>query len=118
MPKIIFRPNPVPPPFPPPEPVYPANSLKITPYPFDQFELCNFNIIKLQEINNFKRAILKYKKKSMGGDVIFNVLSTEGSPIITSFSKNINDSSTNIDYFYIEVAKNDDTLFQIPLNLV
>lgn len=35
MPKIIFRPNPVPPPFPPPTPIYPENSISFSPMPFN-----------------------------------------------------------------------------------
>lgn len=48
MPKIIFRPNPTPPPFVPPTPVPTENLVSISPYPFgdyDQITVVFSNII-------------------------------------------------------------------------
>ena len=42
MPKIMFRPNPTPPPFVPPTPVPTDNLLQITPYPFEADEEFSF----------------------------------------------------------------------------
>lgn len=36
MPKVTFRPNPTPPPFVPPEPLFPNDSIEFQPYPFSQ----------------------------------------------------------------------------------
>lgn len=118
MPKIVYRPNPTPPPFPPPSPVYPANSLKITPYPFEAYNSCNFNIINLQEINDSKSVNLLYTRKTTGEEVTFEVLSLQGSTIKTSFEKIILDNSDNIVSFFVSVTPNEGKTYNIPLTLV
>lgn len=118
MPKIIFRPNPTPPPFPPPGPVYPANSLKITPYPFNEGEECRFDIFNLQEIDDHKKVDLFATIPSEGGAYSIDNLSTDGSPIIKSVVTDLYVDSTLISNYYIEVTKNDDSTYTIPLTLV
>ena len=118
MPKIMFRPNPVPPPFPPPEPVYPKNSLKITPYPFEENISCNFNIINLQEINDYIQVNFVYTRIKTGEEVILEILNSDGSTIKTSFEKIIFDSSKNIGSYFVSVVPNDYKTYNIPLELV
>ena len=118
MPKIIFRPNPTPPPFPPPGPVYPANSLKITPYPFESGDECYFEIFNLQQIDDHKNVILKCNVPSEGGSVEIFSMSIDGSPIITSFNGQIDFETADISSFFVEVTKNDDSTYEIPLTLV
>lgn len=118
MPKIIFRPNPTPPPFPPPGPVYPANSLKITPYPFESGEKCHFEIFNLQQIDDHKKVLLECYVPSEGGASTIYDLSIDGSPIVTSFATSIDFESADISSFFVEVTKNDDSTYTIPLTLV
>ena len=118
MPKIIFRPNPVPPPFPPPGPIYPSNSLKITPYPFEPITDCKCDIINLQEITDHKEVSLFLHLLEQEGKSSVQTLSSGGSPIETSFEAVMDYNSTEIDLFFIEVIKNDDSTYTIPLTLV
>lgn len=118
MPKIIFRPNPTPPPFPPPGPVYPANSLKITPYPFVMGQECQLKIFNLQEIDDHKTVDLKCNIPSEGGTSMIERLSYNGSPIETSIVADFPVDSPEISSYYIEVTKNDDSTYNIPLTLV
>lgn len=118
MPKIIFRPNPTPPPFPPPGPVEPSNLLKITPYPFGPEDVCDVEIINLQEINDHKQVAFFINNPSVGGSMLLEVLSNDGSPIRTSFEAGMGFDSTEIVSYFIEVTKTDDSKYTIPLSLV
>lgn len=118
MPKIIYRPNPTPPPFPPPGPVYPTNSLKITPYPFGSGDECKFEIFNLQEISDHKRVNLVCSLQSEEYTSVLENMSFNGSPIITSFEIIVDYDSTEISSYFVQVTKNDNSTYNIPLTLV
>lgn len=47
MPKIIFRPNPTPPPFVPPTPPVIVNGVQITPYPFEESQIISCRLVNV-----------------------------------------------------------------------
>lgn len=66
MPKVIFRPNPIPPPFVPPTPPIDEDSVKFNPSSFSEGQTINatvFNIVAIEEHDSVR---LGFRKTGLG----------------------------------------------------
>ena len=118
MPKVIFRPNPTPPPFVPPPPTPTDNLLQITPYPFRADEEFYYKIFNLQQIEDHKLVEFQCHVSSSAEISTIGYLSIDGSPIVTEGVSDINHPSSDLESFSIKVTKNDNSTYRIPLTLV
>lgn len=104
MPKIMFRPNPTPPPFVPPTPGPTENLIHISPYPFDQQQNLQVSLSNLQPFSGYIVVEFGMYIESEGGIVIVDTIARQDEPIPTNFTFLTEYSSDEIEYFVLNVV--------------
>lgn len=118
MPKIIFRPNPTPPPFVPPTPGPTENLTHISPYPFDQQQDLQVSLSNLQPISGYSSVEFGMYVESEGGYIIAGEIAQQDEPIPTNFTIITDYSSDEIEYFFLYVIMQSGVNSYVRLNLV
>lgn len=118
MPKIIFRPNPTPPPFVPPTPVYPANSIKLSPFPFNAEQNVDACIYNLTLPSGYDTYFLCYYVPAE--DYYSHMVEIDYETLIKewSFSIYVEHDSTDISGFFVECNKDGEEPYNFPLTFV
>ncbi len=118
MPKIMFRPNPTPPPFVPPTPVYPTNSIELSPFPFNAKQNVDACIHNLTLPSGYDEYYLCYYVPAE--DYHPRLVEIDYQPIIEewSFSIYVEHDSTDISGIFVECDKGEEEPYYFPLTIV
>lgn len=118
MPKIIFRPNPTPPPFVPPTPEPTENLVHINPYPFSYGDTLQVSLSNLAPFSGYIEVEFGMDIPGEGAFVSCGVIAQIGEPIPSNFSVFTDYNSNEVEYFALNVVMQEGASNFIRLNLI
>lgn len=118
MPKIIFRPNPTPPPFVPPTPEPTENLVHINPYPFNEGDSLQVTLSNLAPFSGYIEVEFGMDVPDIGGFVSCGTIAQTGEPIPSNFSVFADCDSDEVENFVLNVIMQAGVSNIIRLNLI
>ena len=114
MPKVIFRPNPVPPPFPPPTPSYDTTStIKVDPFPFVEGNDVSIQLPSLNVPNYAVFTVNQLNPDTGSYDQMSDILSEDFSQPVTANFTAEGDSYNNNDFELIFFNTDDEVIWTV-----